>query len=326
MSDYGFEKIVLADLVEDYPHVALEALAASAIPFVDANAGGGDPWERIREAEVLLATWYSVTAEVIRQLRRCKVIIRIGVGYDNIDAQAARERGIAVCNVPDYCKGEVADHALALALAQARALPFLDRCVRQGEWKPELPHPMPAFESMNFGVLGYGRIGRLAVDRARAFGFRLMACDPYLPESDFPADVGRVDLDTLLSEADILSLHVPLTLETRRLLDGARLGRMKPTAILVNTSRGAVIDTAALVDALECGRLAAVGLDVFEEEPLPLGHPLLSCPRALLTPHYAWHSRESKPKLYLMAVEEAIRAIRGAPLRSCVNGVQPKRS
>jgi D-3-phosphoglycerate dehydrogenase len=316
--------IVLTDLVANYPPEALEALTASGIPFVDADTAGGDARDWIREAEILLVTWYQVTAEIIQQLQRCRVIIRIGVGYDNIDAEAARARGIAVCNVPDYCKGEVADHAIALALAQARSLPFLDRCVRERDWKPRLPHPMPSFEVMNFGVLGYGRIGRLTIARARGFGFRLIACDPYIPTSDFPSDVRRCTLDELLAEADILSVHVPLTQETRHLLNANRLATMKPTAILINTARGFVIETAALAAALESGRLAAAGLDVFEEEPLPPDDPLLSCPNALLTPHYAWHSRESKPKLYVMAVEEAIRGVRGEPLRSCVNGVQPR--
>jgi D-3-phosphoglycerate dehydrogenase len=325
MSESDRPKIVLTDRVADYPLVALEALTASGIPFVDADTAGGDPLDPIRDAEVLLVTWLPVTAEVIAQLRRCKVIIRIGVGYDNIDSEAARRRGIAVCNVPDYCTGEVADHAMAMALAQARALPFLDRCVRQGTWKPTLPHPMPAFEEMNFGVLGYGRIGRSTIARARGFGFHLMACDPYIAETEFPSDVRRRTLEELLTEADILSLHVPLTPETRHLLDAERLARMKPSAILINTARGSVIETPALVEALLTGRIAAAGIDVFEEEPLPLDHPLLSCPNALVAPHYAWHSRESKPKLYLMAVAEAIRGVRGEPLRGCVNGIQPKR-
>jgi D-3-phosphoglycerate dehydrogenase len=277
----------------------------------------------IRDAEVLLVAKKPVPAAAIEQLRRCKAIIRVGVGYDIVDVDAARERGIAVCNVPDFCTREVADHAMALALALARALPFLDRCVRARDWKPALPHPMPAFETMTFGVLGFGRIGRLTMARARGFGFRMMAHDPYVPEHDFPDDIASTTLDRLLAEADILSLHVPLTRETRQILNTDALARMKPTAILVNTARGPVVETDALVDALAAGRLAAAGLDVFEEEPLPLDHPLLALPNVLATPHFAWHSRESRPKRYLMAVEEALRAARGEPLQSCVNLTLP---
>jgi D-3-phosphoglycerate dehydrogenase / 2-oxoglutarate reductase len=322
--DYHRE-IVLTDLVAHYPPESLAALAQSGVTFVDAELADGDPMDWIRAAEALLVTWFDVTAEVIAQLRNCKVIIRIGVGYDNIDAEAARKRGIPVCNVPDYCKGEVADHAMALALALARALPFLEPFARQGPRLPTLPYPISAFETLSFGVLGYGRIGRSTIERARGFGFQLLACDPYLPESEFPSDVQRCTLEELLTGVDILSLHVPLTEETRHLLDAKRLALMKPTALLINTARGAVIETQALVEALQKRRLAAAGLDVFEEEPLPPEHPLLLTPYVLLTPHYAWHSRESRLKLYQMAVEEAVRAVRGEPLRSCVNGVQPRR-
>jgi len=299
----------------------MRALVTSGIPFADADAADCTAADCIAEAEVLLVTWFRMTGEVIQSLRRCRVIIRIGVGYDNIDVEAAAKRGIAVCNVPDYCKGEVADHAMAMALAQARALPYLDRCVRQGVWKPHLPHPMPSFETMNFGVLGYGRIGRLTIARARGFGFQLMACDPYIETAEFASDVKQCTLGELLSSADILSLHVPLTAETRHILNADRLAAMKPGAILINTARGGLIETSALVEELAAGRFGGVGIDVFEEEPLPANHPLLDCPRVQVSPHFAWHSRESRPKLYLMAVEEALRGVRGKPLRNCVNGI-----
>lgn len=317
--------IVLTDSVTRYPPESLTALAQSGVAFLNADQTDGDRMDWIRDADALLVTRLDVTAEVIAQLRHCKVIIRIGVGYDNIDVEAARQRGIPVCNVPDYCQGEVADQALAMALSLARALPFLERCLREGDWIPTLPYPVSAFETLCFGVVGYGRIGRAAIERARGFRFQLLACDPYLSESAFPSDVRRCSLEELLTTVDILSLHVLLTAETRHLLNAERLAQMKPTALLINTSRGAVIDTEALVEALNARRLAAAGLDVFEEEPLPPEHPLLSSPYVLATPHYAWYSRESHVKLYVMAVEEALRGVRGEPLRSCVNGVQPRR-
>lgn len=318
-------KIVLTDLAENYPPESLALLEQSGVETIEAAKAGGDPMGWIREADALIVAWFAVTAEVLQQLRHCKVIVRLGIGYDNIDTEAAREHSIPVCNVPDYCPQEVADHAMALALSLARAVPFLDRCVRENAWKPMLPYPMPAFETLRFGVLGYGRIGKAAIERARGFRFALRACDPYLPESDFPADVRRCSLEELLADSDILSIHVPLTRETRHLLNAERLALMKPSALLINTARGPVVDTLALAEALQQGRLAAAGLDVFEEEPLPLDHPLLACPTVLTTPHYAWYSRESREKLYRMAVEEALRGVREEPLRSCVNGVQPQR-
>ncbi len=319
-------KIVLTDRIGDCPAAVPEAAAAAGITFVDVTAAGGDPMDWMPEATALMVARYRVTSKVVEQLRCCKVIVRIGVGYDIIDLDATRARGIPVCNLPDYCIAEVADHALALALAQARALPFLDRCVRQRIWEPTLPYPMRSFTEMNYGVLGYGRIGSRVLARARPFGFHLLACDPYLPDSAFPPDVRRCALETLLAEADILSVHVPLTPETRQLLNAERLAAMRPTAILINTARGPVVETRALAEALQTGRLAAAGMDVFEAEPLPLDHPLLTCSNALVTPHYAWHSRENEPKRYVMAIEEAIRGVHGEPLRSCVNGVQPNRS
>jgi D-3-phosphoglycerate dehydrogenase len=316
-------RIVLSGLVADYAAEALDTLSQSGVSFVNADAAGGDPLDAMIEAEVIMVAFFKVTADVIARLKRCRVIMRMGVGFDNIDVDAATRRGIAVCNVPDFCTAEVADHAVSLALALARALPYLDRCVRDGIWKAALLRQIPAFYAMRFGVLGFGRIGRLAVARARPFGFRLLACDPYISDAEVPDDVRRVPLEELLEQSDILSLHVPLTEETRHILDAERLAMMKSSAILVNTSRGPVVDIDALVEALRSGRLAAAGLDVVEQEPLPLDHPLLALPNVLVSPHYAWHSRESAPRRYVMAVEEALRAVRGEPLRNCVNGVVP---
>ena len=246
-------------------------------------------------------------------------MVRLGVGYDNIDAEAATRYGVPACNVPDYGSNEVADHALSLALALARELQVLDRCVHNGPWMPKLPYPMPGFDTLTFGVLGMGRIGENVIERARPFRFRLAACDPYLDDAEFESrGVRRCGLEELLRESDILSLHVPLNAETRHMVNADRLAQMKRTAIFVNTSRGPVVDTIALADALNNGRLSAAGIDVFETEPLEPDHPLRSCPTALLTPHYAWYSRESRVRLYVMAAEEIVRGLRGETLRSRV--------
>ncbi|HLJ54721.1 MAG TPA: C-terminal binding protein [Chthonomonadaceae bacterium] len=316
-------KIVLSGLIPAYSAEARETLARSGVPFAVLESEAGDPVEAMVEAEVLMVAFFKVTADVIARLKRCRTIIRMGVGFDNIDVEAATGRGITVCNVPDFCTAEVADHALSMSLSLARALPYLDRCVRDGIWKAAQLRQIPAFSAMRFGVLGCGRIGRIAIERARAFGFELLACDPYIADGELPAGVRPVSLTDLLEQSDILSLHVPLTRETERLLNAERLARMKATAILVNTSRGPVIDLDALVDALQSGRLAAAGLDVVEPEPLPLDHPLLALPNVLLSPHYAWHSEESAPRRYKLAVEEALRAVRGEPLRNSVNGMHP---
>jgi D-3-phosphoglycerate dehydrogenase len=273
-----------------------------------------------READAVLTFLTEVRAPVLQAMERCKIVVRLGVGYDSIDYETARRHGIAVSNIPDYCTEEVADHALALALSLFRELPFLHDTLRHERWNPRLPYPMPPCDESVFGLIGLGRIGRAAAARARAFGFRLLAHDPYASEATF-SDCGATSasLEEVLETADILSLHTPLTPETFHILNVARLRLMKPTAIVVNTARGKCIDTVALAKALEEGHLGAAGIDVFEEEPLPKEHPLRHAPRVLLTPHWAWHSARSQRKLHRMGVEEALRGVREEPLRSCVN-------
>ena len=274
-----------------------------------------------RDADALLVQWAPVTAGVIATLDRVKVVVRYGIGVDNVALDAARRAGIPDCNVPDYCVDEVADHTLALALALGRQLAGIDRRTRDGVWKLAPVTPMPAFREMRFVTVGFGRIARAVLSRARPFGFRLGAYDPYVPEDTIGAGgVEPVPGDRLFEEADVLSLHLPLTPETRHFVGAAELGRMKPASILVNTSRGLLVDTGALARALQAGVLAGAGLDVFETEPLPVDHPLRRCETALLTSHVAWYSEQSVPRLQRMAAEEVLRALRGEPLRNQVNG------
>lgn len=269
------------------------------------------------DADGILVQWAPITAAVIQSLSRCKVIVRYGIGVDNVDLAAARQKGIPVCNVPDYCIDEVADHTLALALALARQLVPIDARTRAGVWKIHPDKPMPSFREMTFATAGYGRIARAVLDRARGFGFRLAAYDPYAaPAGD---GVTALSLDELFRQADILSLHAPLSPEAKHLVNAERLAGMKPTAILVNTARGALVDTVALARALAAGTIAAAGLDVFEIEPLAEDHPLRKCSNVLLTSHLAWFSESSVPKLQRLAAQEAVRALRGEPLRNQVN-------
>jgi len=273
-----------------------------------------------RDAEALLVHWAPITQEVLQALPRCKIIVRYGIGLDNIDLAAAAARGIAVCNVPDYASGEVADHTLGLALALARQIPLIDARLRRGEWKITADHPLPSFRDMTFVTLGYGKIARETLHRARAFGFRLAAHDPFVDEATLRADgVSPVGREEAIATADILSLHLPLSAATRHLLNADSLRRMMRTAIVINSSRGGLIDTLALARALEAGEIFAAGLDVFEEEPLPPKHPIRRAPRTLLTSHLAWYSNASAPRLQQMAAEEIVRGLRGEPLRSRVN-------
>lgn len=268
--------------------------------------------ESARDADVLLVQWAPITRAVIEGLPKLKAIVRYGIGLDNVDLEAAHSREVKVSNVPDYCIDEVADHTFALALAMARQIPVIDRQVRHNVWKIVPPRPMPAFRAMTFVTIGYGRIARAVLERARACRFRLATCDPYLPASvTLPEDVQRLEVEEAIESADILSIHAPLTKDTHHLMNAVAFSRMKPTALLVNTARGGLVDTMALVAALQDGEIAGAALDVFETEPLERDHPLRSCANALLTSHVAWYSELSVPELQRLAAEEAVRALNG---------------
>ncbi len=313
-------KFVITDF--QFPHIEAER-------SIIEDAGGQfaalqckteqDVIERAGDADVLLVQWAPITRSVIEHLPNCKVIVRYGIGLDNIDLEASRSRGITVCNIPDYCIDEVADHTVTLALSLARQITAIDRQVRQGEWKIVPPRPMLAARQSTFVTIGYGRIARAVLQRARSFRFQLATCDPYLGvDVELPPDVARVEFEDALAMADILALNVPLTKETRHMIDAAAFAQMKPTSLLINTARGALVDTVALADALENGVIAGAGLDVFETEPLPADHPLRRCPNALLTSHVSWYSELSGPNLQRLAAEEAVRSLRLVNTPLCI--------
>lgn len=298
-----------------------QLLAAAGAELIDTAAETPEQiLEAGRDADGMLVQFVPITKEVIDGLEICKIILRYGIGVDNVDLAAAKAKGIAVCNVPDYCIDEVADHAVSLALALARQLPQIDARIRGGTWKIVPDRPMPVFREMTFATVGFGRIARAALERVKGFGFRLAAYDPYVSD-DALAQAGVVKLspEELFTEADILSLHSPLISETQHFVNAARLEQMKHTAIVVNTARGGLIDTVALAKALARGTIAGAGIDVFEAEPLPDDHPLRTCPNALLTSHVAWYSEASVPGLQRKAAEEVVRALRGEPLKNQVN-------
>ena len=314
-------KVVVTDC--SFPEVSVERSlieAAGGILEVARSKTEDDVIAACQGAIVVLVQWAPITERVLRALPQCKVVIRYGIGVDNIDLEAAKRLGVAVANVPDYCVDEVADHTLALALSLGRqVLPTFDR-LKAGVWKITPPAPMPAFRDMTFAVAGLGRIGRAVLARARAFGFALAAYDPVPPDGAFrEAGARRLALDEVFSESDILSVHVPLNAGTRHLVSRDRMKSMKRTSLLINTSRGGLVDTRALAAALAEGLIAGAGIDVFEEEPLPTDHPLLHCPNAILTSHTAWFSEASVSRLQRLAGDEAVRGLKGQPLKNRVN-------
>lgn len=278
-----------------------------------------DVAERCRDADALLVTYAPIGHRALAGLERCQIIVRTGVGYDSVDLMAATARGIMVCNVPEYCVSEVAEHTLALMLAWWRRIGELDAQVREQGWG--LPHrPVHRLEGKTLGLLGLGRIGQAVALRARGFGLRLLVHDPYIG-----AEAGRaigaelVDMEKLLSESDIITLHAPLVDATRGVMCRQAFRQMKPSALLVNTSRGGLVVADDLFEAIREGWIAGAALDVVEKEPLPSEHPLRTLPRVILTPHVGWYSEEAEPKLRRRAARLVAQALQGERPASLLN-------
>lgn len=238
-------------------------------------------------------------------------VIRYGIGVDNIDQVAARERRIFVANVPDYGTDEVSSQAVALLLALNRRVLLHDREVRAGRWSTGVLKPMLRLRGRTLGLVGYGRIARMTHDKLAGFGFgRVLVHDP---RAQLPAGTEAADLDTLCREADVISLHAPLTAATRHLIDARRLALMRPSAVLVNTARGGLVDLDALAAALAEGHLFGAGLDVFEREPPDPVHPIFALDNVVVTNHIGWYSEEAMRELQRKAAEEAVRVLGGEP-------------
>jgi D-3-phosphoglycerate dehydrogenase len=283
--------------------VEAEILAKVGAKIVDAPTGDeAELLSLVPEAAGILTCFAKVPASVIRAGRRLQVIGRYGVGVDNINVEEASRLGILVTNVPTYCVDEVSDHAMALLLACARKVCAYDAAIHTGNWSLQVGAPMYRLRGRTLGLLGLGKIGLSMAGKGRAFGLRVIAHDPYANAAQVQSHgVELVDLDTLFAQADYLSLHAPLTPETRGIVNEGRLRRMKRTAIIVNAARGPIIDQAALITALREGWIAGAGLDVFEQENLPADHPLWRAPNLIATPHVAFYSEESLVDLRTLA-------------------------
>ena len=272
------------------------------------------------DADGLIVRMQLVTPRVLDGLLRCRVIARYGTGYDTVDVAAATERGIVVANVVGFGVHEVAEHAIALLLAGARRVVAHDRAIREGAWDIAQADPIHRITGSTLGLVGYGRIARAVQAKLAGFQVRTLVYDPFVPPDEVRANGAEpVDLPALLASADLISLHAPLTAETRHLIDREALRLVKPTAVLANTARGGLVDTAALVEALDEGRLAAAGLDVHEAEPLPDDDPVRAAGRAIILDHAGWYSEESIEALQRGAIEATVAVLTGRRPASVVN-------
>jgi D-3-phosphoglycerate dehydrogenase len=276
--------------------------------------------DQARDADALVVSWVYLTREAIAQLRRCRVIVRYGIGVDMIDLDAATDHGIIVCNTARYCLEEVSNHAIGLLLMLNRQLLGDIDSVRGGGWFRKGAAPPRRLAGQRLGLVGLGNIGRLVASKARAFGLDVVAYDPYVQAKQTHVDgFALVELADLLASSDYVSVHCPLNASTRHLLGKRELELMKPSAYLINTARGPIVDQAALVEALSSGALAGAGLDVFESEPLPTDDPLRSLDNVILTPHSASVSVESTIDCRRAAVEHVVTVLRGGVPSDVVN-------
>ena len=307
-------------VVTDHTFSATEHEAALAREFsaefaVHQCSSETETAEAVAGADVVFVNFAPITETVLRAMAPGATVIRYGVGYDNVDVAAARELGVAVANVPDYGSDTVADHTVALLLTLLRKVPAYDRRVREEGWcAPRDLGPLPGFGETTIGLVGLGRIGMAVHERLRVFGFTVLAYDPYADPA--VTDGPRLtDLSELLAASHAISLHAPLTTATKHLLDADAFARARRGAVVVNTSRGGLIDHDALADAVESGQISAAALDVVEPEPLPADSRLRALPQVLFTPHVAFFSDSSLDALQRLAAEEGARALKGEPLR-----------
>jgi len=272
-----------------------------------------------READALLVTYAKINADMIREMKKCKIISRFGIGVDNVDIEAATRQGIVVTKVPDYCIDEVSDHAMALLLSLVRKIPFSSARAHAGRWEMPAVTPIHRLRGTVLGLVGFGRIPQLVAPKAKAFGLRVVAYDPYVPQAVMDkAGVGQVEFAELLKISDYISIHSPLLPETHHLFSTEVFRQMKPGSVIVNTSRGPVVDEAALAAALDAKQLAGAALDVLEQEP-PVNSPLFGRDNVILTPHTSFYSVESLEELQTKAAEEVVRVLSGQPPRNPVN-------
>lgn len=298
-----------------YPSMALEEqiITRAGGTFVDCEMlPPGDRPDAIQNADALLVRWLRITPTIIKSLRRCKIIIRYGVGTDNVDAEAATEAGIMVGHVPYYCTDEVSNHAIALWMACVRKVVSTHQRLAAGGWGINPAEKMWRSAGRTMGLIGLGNIGQATARKLQGWNMRVLAADPYVnPDRAAALGVTLVDLQELLRHSDYVSLHVPLLPETRHLIGANEFALMKPGAILINTARGPIVDSGALIDALDSGKIAAAALDVFEEEPPPADAPVRKHPAILLTDHVAWYSEESEAELKRTVAEDAVRVCKG---------------
>lgn len=319
--------VVVTDYIETDLDWEAQEMARRGVDFACYQlkaAGEQEVIEKTRDADIVVVNMVKITPTLIDAWRRCKLVIRHGAGYDNVDVEALTRRGIVLEYIPDYCRHEVAEQAIALMFACARKIVWsrkiLDESVARGEWDFTDIIPMFRIDGMTVGLVGCGRIGSLVYKKLQNFGVKFLICDPYLSQKrKAELDIKTVDMETLCRESDFVTVHTPLNDETRHLINARTLSWMKPSAYLVNTSRGGMVDFDALADALRNREIAGAGIDVYNDEPPKPDFPLLDLDNIILTPHLSWYSKDAEQAIREKIVQDIDRFIDGAAPRIPVN-------
>ncbi len=312
--------LITAGPLRHWPGIYRDVLKNGGFAMVEPPGNDNLTPEQQRElmpqCDAVIAGGEPIGADLIAASERLRVIARVGVGYDAVDVPAATKHGVVVTITPGTNEGSVAEHAFALMLGVARQVARLDALVRRGEWERPVARPL---RGQTLGLVGLGRIGKAMVPRAQAFGMRVVACDPVAdPDFDFQHGLKRLSLDDLLRESDIVSLHAPMTETTRHLIDARAFGVMRPGAMLINTSRGGLVDEAALIDALRAGKVQGAGLDVFDPEPPLPDNPLLTMPNVVLAPHIGGQDDRSLADMAALACQCVVDLSKGLWPEGCI--------
>lgn len=314
-------KIVYSDHLFEDLDLEREMFAEVDGEVIDGEATDTPLEELVRDADALVVMYHPVDAELISKMPKVKIINRSGIGYDIVDVKAATERGIYVTNIPDYCISEVADHAIAMMLAMQRKIVFYNERIKAGEWNLNAGWIMHRLEGQTLGLVAFGHIARAVCKRAKAFGMKVIAFDPYLNDTDILEGGAEPvhTLEELLVRSDVVSVHAPLTPETRGMIGEKELALMKRGSFIINVARGGIIEEKALLKYLEAGHIQGAGLDVFSHEPPLPGDPLPAHPLVVCTPHAAWNSAESELERRRKSAADVIRALKGEIPKYLVN-------
>jgi D-3-phosphoglycerate dehydrogenase len=314
-------KVVVTDFEYESLHAEQEAVEKIGACFIPCQCRSEkELMEKTAEADGVFVQYANISRRVIENMKNCRIIVRYGIGIDCVDVEAATQHGIMVANVPDYGLQDVADHTVALLLAAARKITLSNQLVKAGIWDFNRAKPLYRLEGRMLGLLGFGGIGRMVAERLKPFGMRVQAYDPGVSDQILAHHgVSRADFDTLLATSDMISLHIPLKVSTHHILNKEAFSKMKESAILINTARGALVDEEALAAVLQSGYLAGAALDVAASEPINPDSPLLGMDNVIITPHIAWYTEEAQHSLQSIAANDMARALGGQVPKNLLN-------